>query len=107
MLAWPRHKIYRDAKEFSCQDKSNFNAMFKIITIDDKISMLNKIPNKKKKREERKKGKNSKCHAEPNRYLKPKEKSASMTLSLFRILIFCTTWIFFFALVIFSPTLLH
>lgn len=57
MLAWPRHKIYRDAKEFSCQDKSNFNAMFKIITIDDKISMLNKIPNKKKKGKKEKKAK--------------------------------------------------
>lgn len=51
----------------------------KIITIGAKIFMLNNIPNLLKK----KKQKHAGCHVEPDRHLKPKEKSVLLTDPLF------------------------
>lgn len=50
----------------------------KIITVDAKIFMLNKIPNLEKQKNQQKPWK----HAEADRHLKPKEKSVLLTLYL-------------------------
>lgn len=71
--------MYRDAKELSNQDKPYFNAVFK----NNNNRCQNIHAEQHTKSLKKKMQKHAGCHAEPDRHLKPKEKSVLLTDPLF------------------------